>query len=142
MAETNKEEIKWEEVRPNFFKLTKIGDTCEGVYVDRKVVDNKLKAGHKQALYTLLQDSGEVIFIGGRSGNPAILQGLEQAAFGERVRITFAEIKPSKRAGMNDTKIVKVFRTQDRKIFTETLDKYRKKDVSEFELPADFNVNA
>src|SRR3990167_4577271 len=102
----NVKNITWAEEKANFFKLNKVGAMVEGVYVNRQVNDNRLKAGSKQVIYTLVQDNGEEVYIGGRSGNPQIISGLERAAFGERVRVRFAKIIPSTKPGYDDTKVV------------------------------------
>ncbi len=138
---TNNEPTNWEEVKSNFFRLTKVGDECEGVLVDRKIVDNNLKAGSKQAIYELIQSDGNPIFIGGRGGEPSVIGGLEQAALGEKVKLVYAEERPSKKAGFNATKVLKVFRTADRKLHTDVLEKYRNKGAdSGFVLPENFDV--
>lgn len=89
------------QAKPNFFKAENIGDSVQGVYVDRKIGDNRFKPGEKQVIYTLVQEDGTPVFISGRRGNPAILPGMEVAKFGEIVGIRYDREIENTKGGFN-----------------------------------------
>ena len=98
------------EVKPNFQKWTKVGDAVKGVLVEKVVRDNQLKPGTKQTIYTLVQDDGSTVYVGGRQGSPvAVIGGLESCKLGQEVGVRYEGDKPSIKPGMNASKIIKVY---------------------------------
>jgi hypothetical protein len=102
---------KSNEVKANFWSLKTIGDTVKGVLVDKKVVLNSLKQpAVKQTIYTLIQDDGTPIFIGGRGNqDPQVIAGLEQCKMGQYVGLKYEGDRESQKPGMQPAKIVRVY---------------------------------
>jgi len=114
----------FEEVQSNWFKLTaEPGAKCAGVYVGKKTIDNTMKQpACKQNIYTLLQDDGTTINVGGRGGqDPQVLAGLENCKLGQKVIVEHTENIPPKKAGYQAVKVVKVFKETGGKIHQEAL---------------------
>lgn len=98
-------------VKPNFWKLEHIGDRISGVFVDKQVRDNTLKDPPvKQVIYSILQNDGTIIYVGGRSGNPQVVSGLEQCKLGQEVGLEYEKDLPPQKKGMQPAKILKVFK--------------------------------
>lgn len=99
------------EVKPVSAKFEKVGDAYTGVYVDKRIIDDKMKdvPGAKVTIYNLLTDSGEVVTIWGKFGNPRVLPGLEQAKFGQYVGVKFVKEIPSTKKGKQNAKVLKVY---------------------------------
>jgi len=102
---------KENEVKMNFWGLKTIGDTVKGVLVDKKVVQNSLKNPPvQQTIYTLIQDDGTPVFIGGRGNqNPQVIAGLEQCKMGQYVGLKYEGDRESTKPGMQPAKIVRVY---------------------------------
>lgn len=117
------------ESKAKFAKWENVGDTVQGLYVERKLIDNRMKEPTvKQALYRLLQDDGSLIYVAGRGqSDPQVIGGMEDVKIGERVILRFTEELPSKKAGFKGTKVIKVFRNNI--IDQEALAKYRGDDI-------------
>jgi len=113
------------EVKAEFWKLTKVGDNVKGVLVDKRITTNTLKQPNcQQTIYTLMRDDETPICIGGRGSNdPQVIAGLEQCKLGQLVGVKYVEDRKSNTPGMNDAKILRVF--TNGKIEQEVLDKYR-----------------
>lgn len=99
------------EVKANFWKLETVGDSVTGTLVDKKIIDNTLKQpAVKQTIYTLIQDDGTSIFIGGRGNqNPQVIAGLEQCKLGQYVGLKYEGDREATKAGMHASKIVRVY---------------------------------
>lgn len=127
MATEKKGELFTEdnELKPEFFKLDKIGKEVQGVLVEKKIVTNSLKTPSvRQTIYTLMRDDKTLIYIGGRGNqDPQVITGLEQAKLGEYVGLKYTEDIKSTKAGYNDTKILKVYSNQ--KMCQYVLDEHR-----------------
>jgi len=132
MAKEKKEDLFSEEneLKPEFWKLDKVGDSTKGVLVDKKIVINQLKDPKvRQTIYTLIRDDGSPIFIGGRGNqDPQVISGLEQAKMGQYVGIKYTGNVKTK-SGMHDAKIVKTFTNNEMK--EDVLNEYRGIDNSE-----------
>jgi hypothetical protein len=116
---------KSNEVQANFWKLTTVGDSIKGVLVDKKISQNTLKNPPVgQTIYTLMQDDGLPIYIGGRGNqNPQVIAGLEQCKLGQYVGIKFEEERESTKPGLQAAKILRVYTAG--KMMPEVLDKFR-----------------
>lgn len=125
------------EVKPNFQKWANVGDSCQGVYVDRRVQDSTLTEG-QQAIYTLMQEDGSLLMVGGRAGKPVkVIGSLETCKLGQFVGIRYEANIPSKKAGFNATKVIKVYAC---KMMPEKLAEYRGVDVAADKVKEMFNV--
>lgn len=102
---------EWEEVKPRFFKLENPGDAAIGVLVKKEVRANTLKPGSHQAIYTLVQDDGQLLYCGGRTGEPAVIAGLESVPFGTRVKLEYIG-EGQKKPGKHAPKLLKVYKGQ------------------------------
>jgi hypothetical protein len=102
---------KKNEVQANFWKLDKVGSKVSGVLVDKKIVKNTLRQPEvRQTIYTLIQDDGTPIFIGGRGNqDPQIIAGLEQCKLGQYVGLKYESDRAATKPGMNAAKIVRVY---------------------------------
>ena len=107
-------------VTSNFFKATKVGDECKGVFVKKTVQFNQLKNGN-QTLYFLLQDDGTEIVVAGKYGDPAVLAGLEAIPLGTEVGVRYDSDKESKVKGHQPMKVINVYRGEAK---PEVLRKY------------------
>jgi len=122
---------EWSEAKSaprNFAKFINVGDKVVGVYVDKRIVDNKMKAGFKQTIYTLVQDNGEEIFVAANGMlNPQILPGLENLEMGLMVKVELVELREpkDKKFKANKAKILKAFTNGTKK--EETLNEYRER---------------
>jgi len=99
------------EVKPNYWKLTTVGDSISGILVEKGLSRNTLKTPEcGQKIYSILQDDGTVVMVGGRGNkDPQVIVGLESAQLGQMVGIKYVEEKPATKAGMHDAKILKVY---------------------------------
>lgn len=120
---------EWAEAKApprNFMKWSKVGDCTIGTFVDKRIVDNKLRQGFKQTIYTLIQDNGEEIFVGANGSlNPQIFPGMEALEFGSMVKLAFVEERKPKAGTGFPAKIIKAF-TNGKKN-EEALQTYREK---------------
>src|SRR3990167_10547182 len=101
-TKTNSSNDGWEKVKSNFMKFDKVGDSCVGTLVSKKLVDSTLpgKEGVKQTIYTLVQDDGTEIMVGGRGqSNPQVMPQLESCKPGTYVKVVYEEEKPAKTKG-------------------------------------------
>jgi hypothetical protein len=112
------------QVKANFWKLEKPGDSVKGVLVEKHLSLNKLKQPNcKQTVYTIMQDDGVPILISGRgNGDPQVIAGLESCKLGQYVGVKYVEDRKSTAPGMHDAKIVRVYTTG--KMDQATLDKF------------------
>jgi len=113
------------ELKPVSAKFDKVGDSYTGVYVDKRVIDDKMKdtPGAKVTIYNLLTDDGQVITVWGKFGNPRVLPGLEQARFGQYVGVKFVKEIPSSGRGKQPAKVLKVYSQGEMKM--DMLEAYR-----------------
>ena len=119
-------------VKSNFVRWEKIGQTVQGVYVEKKIMNNVLRPGTRQTIYILIQDDGSQINISGRGNqDPTIIPGLEAARFGEFLGLKFEGLKESSKPGMQPAKIIKVYNAHEVK--EDVLNKYRGVDMEDLE---------
>lgn len=119
--------------KPNFVKLDTVGQTWKGVYVSKNIQPNALETdGSLQTVYTLVEDSGELLFVGGRTAvitngkKNKIIAGLEAAKFGEYVGLKYEVQNPGK-GGKQGAKILGCYRNGT--IKKDVLDAYIGKDI-------------
>lgn len=110
------EKEEWVEVKPQYFKLEKIGDFCTGVFVKKETRPNSLKPGATQVVYTLIEASvngrpveGGLLYILGRTGEPAIVKGLELVPLGTAVKLEYTGDGKAQ-PGKHPPKFLKVYR--------------------------------
>lgn len=122
------------EVKPNFWKLTKVGDSIKGVLVEKRIGTNSLKQPPcKQTIYTIMQEDETTIMLGGRgNSDPQVIAGLEQCKLGQYVGVKYIEDRESTKPGMQAAKILRVYTSG--KIEQEILDKHRGIDTSDEEI--------
>lgn len=107
-----------DKVKNNWWKKDKVGDKIQGTYIDRKIVFNQL-SGKEQNIYILKLENGEIWNVGG--GNidnvtkkvAAIDSQMQYIRKGQIVEFRYVEERPSKRTGMDPTKIVQVYANKD-----------------------------
>ncbi len=134
------DEIKWEESGSRFWELNTIGESIEGIFVEKQTRKDKF-SGQDQEVYILAKDNGDTVLVSGRmsvkSSSGAmkkILSGMSNVSLGERVKMTYTEDKKNDKGFA--AKIIKVMRSADRKIHGEVLDKYRNAGPME-EVPSE-----
>lgn len=118
-------EVQYEAVKSNWKKWEKVGDFAEGVLVKVTEGKSRLKTPPMpQKNYTLMQDDGETINIGGRTGDKVlVINGLENIKIGQKVKVVFdkeLEAKP----GKNPAKIIKVYEESGKKIHKDVVDAF------------------
>ena len=100
--------------KSNFWALDTVGETKTGVYVEKAIGPNRLNPGTLQTVYTLVQDDGTLIYVGGRTPvktngqENKILQGLEAAKLGEYVGLKY-ESQLEGKGGKQGAKIIGVY---------------------------------
>lgn len=121
-----KTQDQWQEVTANFFKLDTPGSSCQGTLVDKKIVNSTLPGQEaiKQTIYTLIQDDGTPVYIGGRGKqNPRTIAGIESCKMGQYIKFLYVEEQPAKTKGFHPTKICKVL--TNGAVNQSVLDEYR-----------------
>lgn len=96
--EKNKIKSKW-------WQKNKIGDKIEGTLVDKRIQQNQL-SGKDQSIYELKLSNGEYWNVG---GSIAIDAQMRQVKLGQIVGFEFIEERPSKKSGLNPTKVIQVW---------------------------------
>lgn len=115
------------QVKSNFVKWDKPGQSVQGTYVEKKVSDNRLKPGTQQTLYLIEQDDGLVVIVAGRgNANPSVIVGLENLTFGSYCGVRYEGDIESKKPGMNPAKIIRVYSTGLKKL--DVLERYQKRN--------------
>jgi hypothetical protein len=112
-------------VKGNWFQLNEVGHSVKGVLVDKKIVPNTLKNPVvNQTVYTIMQDDGTTVFVGGRgNSNPQVIAGLEQCKMGQYVGVKYEGERENPKPGQKPAKIVRVYTNS--KFMPEVLENYR-----------------
>jgi hypothetical protein len=122
-----KAETKYEEVKSNWksWKDSKVGDFVEGVLVKTDIGKNTLKTPPMpQKNYTLIQEDGTSIILGGRVGDTTlVIPGMENIKIGQKVKVVFdheGKIVP----GKNPAKVLKVYEESGKIIHKDIVDNF------------------
>lgn len=122
------------EVQSNWQKWEKQGDSVEGVLVNIDVVQDNIDESKMQKVYTLIQDDGNEILIGGRSPlhrngeEVKVIFGLERVRIGQRVKLEYThDLEPTKK-GNNPAKIIKVYEEASKEQYNDVVLKYQGKE--------------
>lgn len=95
-------------VKANWAKFEKVGDSYTGVYVKKEQKVNTLKGdGSMQTIYTLVQEDGSELKVGGPGGRD--LGQFNNLKFGAFVGVKYVADIPAKKAGYRPSKQVTVF---------------------------------
>jgi hypothetical protein len=91
-----------------FIKWDVVGKSVAGTLVDKNQKPDAMKAGEMQWVYTIKQDDGSVILVGGK---PAIDMQMSNNGVlkGQKIALKYMGDKASKRPGMNATKVIQLF---------------------------------
>lgn len=124
------------ETKQKFISWDKVGETVSGYYVDRRTSPNKFKPGTDQALYVIMQKSGEVVIVAGRYGTPvATFPGIEQTPLGSFVAFKFETERENSKYPNNPTKVIRTFvkRGKDGKpvVYPEAIAKFKGESMEE-----------
>jgi hypothetical protein len=96
----------------SFIKWDVAGKSVAGTLVAKNQKPSSLNAGEMQWIYTVKQDDGSVILVGGK---PIIDQQIENngVVIGQKIALKYVGDKPSKRPGLNPTKIIQLYTPKD-----------------------------
>lgn len=112
------------EVKSNWMKWDKVGDSCEGVLVKTSMGKNTLKDPPcAQKNYVLVKEDGTSINIGGRFGDPMVISGLETVKIGQKVKVEFAE-EGEKKPGKHAAKYIKVYEEGNKEIYQDIVNEF------------------
>mgnify|MGYP003131673395 CR=1 FL=1 len=108
-------------ITQSWAKWDKVGKTYQGTYVAKERKINNLKGdGSMQTIYTLIQDNGDILKVGGPGGRD--LGQFAAIKPGTYVGVKYVKDIPAKKAGYNPSKQVTVFSQGE--IKQDILDKY------------------
>ena len=117
--EPQNQEVNWEEAKPNWKKWLTIGDTLEGVYVEKSIrPDSLAQVPTNQEVYVIVDAAGEPWFVSGRTSRPSntpgavptkVLLGMDRMALGQKVRMVYADEVATKKGTGFKAKIIKVY---------------------------------
>lgn len=98
-------------VKQSFFAFEKVGDQITGVYVDKKVVPNRLKPGINQTFYYIMNPKTfAVTIVAGRYGQPVqTFPGMDQTPLGAYVGFKFESETKATKPGYNATKNIRTY---------------------------------
>lgn len=90
-----------------FFAFKQVGDQIQGTYIDqRRGVDSY---GNDQIIYVLQDKNGKVWNLGFRLAATITHERMRGISFGQIIGFKFEENRPSKQAGRNPTKIIRIY---------------------------------
>ncbi len=112
MSEKNQDNFFSEEneVKPNWFKFTKIGDAIKGTYIGVSYKDAQ-DVFPAQKIYELKTDDG-IIYVGFNVNKIYIHNAMKNAKIGQIVGFKYDsdyQTEENKKRGMNPAKTIKVF---------------------------------
>lgn len=112
------------EVKSNWMKWEKVGDSCEGVLVKTSMGENSI-SGTKvaQKKYTLMQEDETTIDVFGKTGNPEVITGLENVKIGQKVKVEFYK-EGEKKPGKHAAKYIKVYEEGNKEIYQDIVNEF------------------
>lgn len=90
-----------------FFKFKDVGDAVQGTYIDvRNGIDS---FGNQQAIYVIQDADGKIWNVAFRLTNIVVHERMNGIKFGQIVGFRYDELRPSKKPGMSDAKIIRIY---------------------------------
>jgi hypothetical protein len=93
--------------RGEFKKFQNIGDEIQGTYIDKH--EGTDGYGNQQMIYVLKDSDQKVWNVAFRKTNTIMNEQMNNVHFGQIIGFRFEEIRPSKKEGSRDAKIIRLY---------------------------------